>query len=34
MIEREKKVAEKVVGTGKGWLTELSTTELKVLFVL
>ncbi|MCK4660980.1 MAG: DEAD/DEAH box helicase [Phycisphaerae bacterium] len=34
MIERKKEVAEKVVGTGEGWLTELSTTELKELFAL
>jgi hypothetical protein len=27
-------VAEKVVGTGEGWLTELSTAELKELFAL
>ena len=30
MIERKKEVAEKVVGTGEAWLTELSTAELKV----
>ncbi len=34
MIERKKEVAEKVIGTGEGWLTELSTTELKNLFTL
>ncbi len=34
MIERKKEVAEKVVGTGEGWLTELSTTELRELFRL
>jgi SNF2 family DNA or RNA helicase len=34
MIERKKEVAEKVVGTGEGWLTELSTAELKELFTL
>ena len=34
MIERKKEVAEKVVGTGEGWLTELSTAELKELFAL
>ena len=34
MIERNKEVAEKVVGTGEGWLTELSTAELKELFAL
>jgi len=34
MIERKKEVAEKVVGTGEGWLTELSTRELRDLFAL
>jgi SNF2 family DNA or RNA helicase len=34
MIERKKKIAEKVIGTGEGWLTELSTAELKDLFAL
>ncbi len=34
MIERKKEVAEKVIGTGEGWLTELSTAELKELFAL
>jgi SNF2 family DNA or RNA helicase len=34
MIESKKEVAEKVVGTGEGWLTELSTTDLKELFTL
>src|SRR5215813_6089495 len=34
MIERKREVAEKVVGTGEGWLTELSTAELKELFTL
>ena len=34
MIEQKKEVAEKVVGTGEGWLTELSTAELKELFTL
>jgi SNF2 family DNA or RNA helicase len=34
MIERKKEVAEKVIGTGEGWLTELSTDELKNLFTL
>jgi SNF2 family DNA or RNA helicase len=34
MIERKKEVAEKVVGTGEGWLTELSTADLKELFKL
>jgi len=34
MIERKKEVAERVVGTGEAWLTELSTIELKNLFSL
>jgi len=34
MIERKKEVAEQVVGTGEGWLAELSTAELRELFAL
>lgn len=34
MIERKKEVAENVVGTGEGWLTELSNEELKNIFAL
>ena len=34
MIEPKKGVAEKVVGTGEPWLTELSTPEPKQLFAL
>ena len=34
MTKRDKEVAEKVVGTGEAWLTELSTSELKELFAL
>jgi SNF2 family DNA or RNA helicase len=34
MIETKKDVAERVVGTGEAWLTELSTAELKDLFAL
>jgi SNF2 family DNA or RNA helicase len=34
MIERKKEVAEKVVGIGEGWLTEMSNAELKDLFAL
>ncbi len=34
MIERKKEVAEQVVGTGEGWLTEFTTAELKELFAL
>ena len=34
MIEKKKKVAEQVVGAGEGWLTELSTDELRELMAL
>lgn len=34
MIESKKDVAEKVVGTGEGWLTELSTAELRQVLAL
>jgi SNF2 family DNA or RNA helicase len=34
MIEKKRAVADDVVGTGEGWLTELSTAELKNLFAL
>ncbi len=34
MIERKKDVAGRVVGSGEGWLTELSNAELKNLFAL
>lgn len=34
MIEHKKEVAEKVVGTGEGWLTELSNAQLKEIFAL
>ena len=34
MIERKKQIAGAVVGTGEGWLTELSTAELRDLFAL
>jgi SNF2 family DNA or RNA helicase len=34
MIERKKEVADRVIGTGEAWLTELSTAELKNLFSL
>ncbi|MBI2924566.1 MAG: DEAD/DEAH box helicase, partial [Verrucomicrobia bacterium] len=34
MIERKKEIAANVVGAGEGWLTELSTAELKDLFAL
>ena len=34
MIEGKKEVAEKVIGTGEGWLTELSNEELREILVL
>lgn len=34
IIEGKRQIAENVVGTGEGWLTELSTTELKEMFKL
>jgi SNF2 family DNA or RNA helicase len=34
MIENKKGIAAQVVGSGEGWLTELSTRELKELFAL
>ena len=34
MIERKKEVAEKVIGTGEGWMTKLSKSDLKELFAL
>ncbi|HWG44443.1 MAG TPA: DEAD/DEAH box helicase [Gemmataceae bacterium] len=34
MIERKRDVAARVVGTGEGWLTELSNDQLKDLFTL
>jgi SNF2 family DNA or RNA helicase len=34
MIERKKAVAEDVVGTGEGWLANLSNRELKEVFAL
>jgi len=34
MIERKKEIVENVVGTGEGWLTELSNEELKNVFAL
>jgi SNF2 family DNA or RNA helicase len=34
MIESKKEIAARVIGTGEGWLTELSTSELKELFAL
>jgi SNF2 family DNA or RNA helicase len=34
MIERKHKLAQSIVGTGEGWLTELSTDELQDIFKL
>lgn len=34
MIERKKDIAQSVIGEGEGWLTELTTAELKQLFAL
>ncbi len=34
MIEAKKALANLVVSDGEGWLTELSTTELRELFSL
>jgi hypothetical protein len=34
MIERKQEVAQQVIGAGESWLTELSTAELKDLFLL
>jgi SNF2 family DNA or RNA helicase len=34
MIERKQEVAASIVGSGEGWLTELSNSQLKELFAL
>jgi SNF2 family DNA or RNA helicase len=34
MIQSKREISDHVVGTGEGWLTELSTSELKNLFAL
>jgi SNF2 family DNA or RNA helicase len=34
MIERKQQIAARVVGTGEGWITELSNAQLKELFAL
>ena len=34
MVERKKEVAEKVVGAGEGWLTELSNDDLREVLAL
>ena len=34
MIEQKRELAESIVGTGEGWLTEMSTDQLKQVFAL
>ena len=34
MIERKQEIASSIVGTGEGWLTELSNAQLRELFAL
>jgi SNF2 family DNA or RNA helicase len=34
MIERKKKVAKDVIGTGEAWLTELSNSQIREIFAL
>ena len=34
MIEEKKALAERIVGTGEGWLTELSTADLGEILAL
>ncbi len=34
MIEQKRELAEKVIGTGEGWITEMSTAQLRELFSL
>jgi SNF2 family DNA or RNA helicase len=34
MLERKKDLAERIVGAGEGWLTELSNAELRQVFAL
>ena len=34
MIEEKRALAERVVGAGEGWLTELSTSDLRELVAL
>lgn len=34
MIEKKKKIAQGVIGTGENWITELSTAQIKELFAL
>ncbi|MGH2507702.1 MAG: DEAD/DEAH box helicase, partial [Ktedonobacteraceae bacterium] len=34
LIEQKQELAENIIGSGEGWLTEMSTTQLKELFAL
>jgi SNF2 family DNA or RNA helicase len=34
MIEEKKSLAERIVGTGESWLTELSTADLREVVAL
>ena len=34
MIEQKKDLAERIVGAGENWLTEMSTAQLRDLFAL
>ena len=34
MIQHKQELAERIVGAGEGWLTELSTAALKEIFAL
>ena len=34
MIEEKKALADRIVGTGEGWLTELSTAALREVLTL
>lgn len=34
MIEQKKELADKIVGSGEAWITEMSTEELRELFVM
>ena len=34
LIQDKRRLAARIVGTGEGWLTELSTDELRRLFTL
>jgi SNF2 family DNA or RNA helicase len=34
ILQRKKDMAENIIGAGEGWLTELSTTEIRSLIAL